>query len=174
MNLDMNYFLKSLILMKEKIDLFKNKKINLVNVTLELTALLNLIATDAEREWFGRAQTEINTLEYLVDSFNDNSISRWIETPEKTINECINNLHHLIKEKIDFYKLNIVDRAEKIDTDILMCPRCSEVWQQNSNDGLVICPSCACLLQNPMDMIEIREENVKIKPSKECLGDEYL
>ena len=55
---------------------------------------------------------------------------------------------------LEFPDPSILDAAEKIDDEWLLCPFCIDAWQPNSKVGMVVCPECKKTLHNPLYITE--------------------
>jgi hypothetical protein len=60
----------------------------------------------------------------------------------------------IFRDRKEFMDLEFPDPslaavAEAVDIGWLLCPRCSEAWESDEHQGLVRCPRCNTVLNNP-------------------------
>ena len=100
MKLLSEYELRQIKRMEIKIEFFENKKIDLFSLINDLTGLLNTLES-VDNLWQSHVQSEINTLELLYDSIQDDSISKWRGNPKEDMSKSIAAL-----KKLDFQSLS--------------------------------------------------------------------
>ncbi len=149
---DTNYNLRQLKLMEDKISLYEQSKIGFFHLVVELKAIFNVL-TFTDEKWSDHLQAEINMLELVQQSIDDGSINRWRENPSDTIENSLKSLKMLIFQKFEIFlntfDVSIIEKAMDIDSNLIMCPNCQEVWQIFITSPMVVCPTCLSLLHNP-------------------------
>lgn len=153
MKLLSEYELRQIKRMEIKIEFFENKKIDLFSLINDLTGLLNTLES-VDNLWQSHVQSEINTLELLYDSIQDDSISKWRGNPKEDMSKSIAALKNLISNCLvrNFKLLDPIklDTAITTGTKWLICPKCQHAWESNVPDSILSCPSCQSALNNPL------------------------
>jgi len=146
------YDLKQMILMEKQLELFRHGKLDLFDLLKNLKGFFNALEY-LDINWKDAVQTELNTVEMVLDNIADGSIVRRIDDPEEAITKSISALRSLIQEVLakylDFPDLTVLETAILLDKKWFMCPLCTESWESNSNTAMVTCPSCNHPLHNP-------------------------
>ena len=144
--------LRQLRLMEKKIYQFEHKKINLFELVGDLRTILNALET-VNGTWKDDFQEEINTLEIISDSIEDGSISKLKEDPGKFFHDSTSKLKKmatlLLEKYLKIPDPSILEKAIILDTQWLMCPKCTDAWDSISKDAMVICPKCEHAFHNP-------------------------
>ena len=153
MNSLTSYDLKQIILIRKRIELFENEKLDLFDFISDLSGLLNAM-TSVNEFWRNNFQTLINTLEIIHDSIEDGSISRWQGNYKEDMRNAISKLNKmttcLLEEYLKKPDPNILERAIEEGSNWLICPKCHNAWKSSSLLAMVICPNCMCALHNPL------------------------
>jgi hypothetical protein len=146
------YDLRQFNLIKKKIELFENNRLDLFYLVNELGAFLNILESvpDAWEDDF-RAQT--NALELIHDSIEDGSIIKWNGNFKEDVYKSISKLKKMITFMIEEYlktsDSNILESAVEADSNWLICPKCNDAWESDSRYVMVICPKCESAFHNP-------------------------
>ena len=150
------YDLRQIRLIEKKISLFEDNKINLFNFVGDLGGLLNTLGSvpDAWRDDF---QAEINTLEMIHNSIEDDSISKWQGSVKEDMHQSVSRLRtmtvFLVEEYLKTADPNISESAIEAASNWLICPRCSDAWECITSNAMVVCPNCECVFRNPRTLI---------------------
>ena len=144
--------LKSIKLIEKKIGLFQNHKIDLIDLVVDLNAILSSLE-NVEDSWKNDCQIQINTLELIHDGIEDGSIARWQGNFKADLDTAIAKLKKMTVSLLDEYiktnDPNISDSATVMNSDWLMCPKCNDAWESDSLNAMVICPKCEQAFHNP-------------------------
>lgn len=159
MNTLSKYDLKQIRLIKKKINLFENNKLDLFDFVNDLSGLLNALESVSD-DWRNDFQNKINILEMIHDSIEDGSISKWKGNFKQDIHKAVSKLKNMVASIIEKYlKIldpNIIESAIAAASNWLICPNCNDAWESNSSNAMVICPKCECAFRNPLASISQR------------------
>lgn len=153
------YDLRQILLIRSKIDLFKEKvnkpeenMLVFFELVSDLGGLLNALENVAEI-WKSDAQNEVNALEIIYDSIQDGSIIKWKGNYKEDIHNAVSKLkmmtNTIIEEYLNKSDLNISENAIHGGANWLICPKCNDAWESDSIKAMVICPNCHHAFHNP-------------------------
>ena len=146
------YDWKHIRLIEKKLLMFKENKIDLFDFINSSNLILNSIE-GLSVNLRNSFQSKINFLEIINDSIEDGSISRWRGDFEEDLDKTVEDLKKMISRlREDYLKIpdpKITEIATEGDSKWLICPSCSDAWESESSDAMVICPNCEYICHNP-------------------------
>lgn len=152
MSLLTEHDLKQMILIKNRISMFEKSKLDLFEIICNLSGLLSALESVSE-SWKDDFQAEVNALEIIHDSIEDDSISQWKGNYREDMHNAISKLKKMTVSMLEEYlkqsDSNISTSAIEGDPNWLICPKCNDAWESNSLKAMVICPKCNHALHNP-------------------------
>lgn len=146
------YDLRQITLIDSMISLFENQKIELFDLVNNLSGILNSLESDAT-SWKDDFRAEINSLELIQLSRDDGSRSNWKGDIEKDLYSSISALKKMTASLLgDYLKQSdprVLASGVSAASNWLICPKCNDAWESHSQEAMVICPNCICVVHNP-------------------------
>ncbi len=135
----------------DKLNMYENGTLDLSRLIGDLEVLLGHIK-DEDNNWRTLFLRQWGRLEdiYSIALVENSPLSK---VDEDNIAISINNIRKLVQDALNDYLARpdsfIINSASVIDNDWLMCPYCTNVWENTSQQAMVICPSCNEASNNP-------------------------
>lgn len=146
-----NYDYNQLIIIVEKINLFRKKNLSLHDLINDLSALVDVLE-NVDSDWKNEYRKWWAHLEevYAVALYHNKDLDEddW-QIITKALNQIENLIIYLLEKELIEPIHEIKEMAMEINEKWLMCPFCQEAWESKSEVGMVRCPKCNNLLHNP-------------------------
>ena len=149
MNDILDYDIKQILRIQDKINLYESSELGLLHFLNDLQGLLLAVST-ASTTWTNSFQKELNIIESIHESFEDQSSSRWDGDIKLDLIKAISTIKTLTNGFLEeIFKTSVRDNYEKVGTlnsGWKMCPGGQEVWHYKSSSKITACPKCYKIL----------------------------
>lgn len=142
-----------------KINKYNQSRIYISELIDDLENLLNQVIT-IDSDWKKEFRTSWQGIEVVYALSQNHEFENLDPEDLKIVKKSVAGLESITNHKIiqlrndlENYLKNpdasVLKSAIELDSDWLMCPRCTDAWQSNSKNAIVLCPKCKHFFQNP-------------------------